>query len=118
MAYEDILYEKVGGVATITINRPDKLNAFRGRTIEEMIDAVQDAGWDREIGVIVITGAGERAFSSGGDQSLENKSTEGYGSRRGTIGIPIEEFQGLIRDVPKPVIAASEIGKSITRPSP
>lgn len=105
MAYDDILYDRRDGVATITINRPDRLNAFRGQTIEEMIDALQDAGWDREIGVVVLTGAGERAFSSGGDQSMENKASGGYGSRRGTIGIPIEEFQGLIRDVPKPVIA-------------
>jgi 2-ketocyclohexanecarboxyl-CoA hydrolase len=105
MAYEDILYDVENGVATITINRPEKLNAFRGQTIEEMIDALQIAGWDKDIGVVVITGAGDRAFSSGGDQSLDNKSTEGYGSRRGTIGIPIEELQGLMRDIPKPVIA-------------
>ena len=105
MTYEDIPYDQADGVATITINRPNRLNAFRGQTIEKMIDAIQDAGWDKSIGVIVITGAGSRAFSSGGDQSVENKETEGYGSRRGTIGIPIEEFQGLIRDVPKPVIA-------------
>lgn len=105
MAYEDILYDVQDGVATITINRPDKLNAFRGKTVEEMIDALQNAGWDKSIGVVVITGAGDRAFSSGGDQSLDNKSTEGYGSSRGTIGIPIEELQGLIRDIPKPVIA-------------
>lgn len=105
MAYEDILYDVENGVATITINRPDKLNAFRGRTVEEMIEAIQDAGWDKAIGVVVITGAGDRAFCSGGDQSIDNKSAEGYGSRRGTIGIPIEELQGLIRDIPKPVIA-------------
>lgn len=105
MNYEDILYETKDGVATITINRPDKLNAFRGQTVEEMIDALQDGGWDKSVGVIVLTGAGERAFSSGGDQSLENKSTKGYGSRRGTAGIPIEELQNLMRDVPKPVIA-------------
>ncbi|MBT3930666.1 MAG: 1,4-dihydroxy-2-naphthoyl-CoA synthase [Rhodospirillaceae bacterium] len=105
MSFDDILYETTDGVATITINRPDKLNAFSGHTIEEMIEALQDAGWDKSIGVIVITGAGDRAFSSGGDQSIENKDTEGYGSRRGTTGIPIEEFQGLIREVPKPVIA-------------
>ncbi len=105
MSYEDILYDTKDGVATITINRPDKLNAFRGQTVEEMIDALQDAGWDKSIGVVVLTGTGNRAFSSGGDQSLENKSTEGYGSRRGTAGIPIEELQNLMRDVPKPVIA-------------
>lgn len=105
MSFEDITLEKSNGVATITINRPDKLNAFRGQTIEEMIEALQDAGWDKSIGVVVLTGAGNRAFSSGGDQSVENKSAAGYGSRRGATGIPIEEFQNLIRDVPKPVIA-------------
>ena len=105
MAYEDILYDVESGVATITINRPDKLNAFRGQTVEEMIEAIQDAGWDKAIGVVVITGTGNRAFCSGGDQSINNKSKEGYGSRRGTIGIPIEELQGIIRDIPKPVIA-------------
>ena len=62
MSFEDILLEKKDGVATITINRPEKLNAFSGHTIEEMIEALQDAGWDKSIGVVVITGAGERAF--------------------------------------------------------
>ena len=105
MSFEDILFEKNDGVATITINRPDRLNAFRGQTVEEIIEALQDAGWDKTVGVVVLTGAGDRAFSSGGDQSVENKSSQGYGSRRGTAGIPIEELQNLIRDIPKPVIA-------------
>ena len=105
MSFEDILFEKNDGVATITINRPDRLNAFRGQTVEEMIEALQDAGWDKAVGVVVLTGAGDRAFSSGGDQSVENQSSQGYGSRRGTAGIPIEELQNLIRDIPKPVIA-------------
>ncbi|MBT7361700.1 MAG: 1,4-dihydroxy-2-naphthoyl-CoA synthase, partial [Rhodospirillaceae bacterium] len=65
MSYDDILYDTRDGVATITINRPDKLNAFSGHTIEEMIEALQDAGWDKSVGVVVITGAGDRAFSSG-----------------------------------------------------
>ncbi len=105
MSFEDILFEKNYGVATITINRPDRLNAFRGQTVEEMIEALQDAGWDKTVGVVVLTGAGDRAFSSGGDQSVENTSSQGYGSRRGTAGIPIEELQNLIRDIPKPIIA-------------
>ena len=74
MSFEDILFEKNDGVATITINRPDRLNAFRGQTVEEMIEALQDAGWDKTVGVVVLTGAGDRAFSYGGDQSVENKS--------------------------------------------
>ena len=67
MRYEDILYEVDGGRATITINRPQKLNAFRGRTILELCDAFERAGDDEAVGVIVFTGAGERAFCVGGD---------------------------------------------------
>ena len=102
MDYQDILYEvRPAGVARITINRPDKYNAFRGQTLEELIDAFQRAGWDRDIGVIVLTGAGEKAFCTGSDQSLGDGGHDG----RGTIGLPVEELQSLIRDVPKPVIA-------------
>ena len=99
--YEDILYEVKNGVATITINRPDKYNAFRGQTCEEMIHAFLKAGWDHSIGVIVLTGAGNRAFCTGGDQS----SHAGHYDGRGVIGLPLEELQSVIRDVPKPVIA-------------
>ena len=101
MDYQDILYKEINGVATITINRPEKLNAFRGQTCEELIHAFNRAGWKKEIGVIVFTGAGDRAFCTGGDQSAHEGSYDG----RGTIGLPIEELQSLIRDVPKPVIA-------------
>ena len=55
LIYEDILFEKRGGIATISINRPDVLNAFRGQTVEELIRAFDDAGWDSDIGVIVLT---------------------------------------------------------------
>ena len=66
--YEDILYETRGdGVARVTINRPDKYNAFRGRTVEELIAAFQRAGWDKAVGVIVLTGMGDRAFCTGAD---------------------------------------------------
>jgi 2-ketocyclohexanecarboxyl-CoA hydrolase len=101
MTYEDILYDVDGGVARVTINRPQVMNAFRGRTCEELIDAIGRAGWDRSIGVVVLAGAGERAFCTGGDQSAHDGSYDG----RGTIGLPIEELQATIRDVPKPVIA-------------
>lgn len=101
MAYEDIIYEAAGGVARITINRPEKYNAFRGRTVEELIAALGLAGWDKSIGVIVLAGAGDKAFCTGGDQSAH----EGQYDGRGTIGLPIEELHALIRDVPKPVIA-------------
>jgi len=105
MEYEDIVYEKADAVATITINRPKVYNAFRAHTVVEMIDAFQDAGWDKEIGVIVLTGAGDKAFSTGGDQSADSKAGGAYGTLRGTVGMPIAELQSLIRDVPKPVIA-------------
>ncbi len=101
MIYEDILYEAREGAAYITINRPKVMNAFRGKTCEELIHAFQKAGWDKSIGVIVLGGAGDRAFCTGGDQSAHAGQYDG----RGTIGLPIEEVQSLIRDVPKPVIA-------------
>ena len=99
--YEDILYETANGIATITINRPQKHNAFRGKTCEELISAFHRAGWDRDIGAIVLTGAGEKAFCTGGDQAAHEGSYDG----RGMIGLPIEDLQRVIRDVPKPVIA-------------
>jgi len=101
MNYEDILYEVRNGAAWITINRPDKMNAFRGKTCDELINALNRAGYDREIGAIVLAGAGERAFCTGGDQSAHDGQYDG----RGTIGLPVEELHAAIRDVPKPVIA-------------
>ena len=99
--YTDILYSVKNGAATIAINRPEKYNAFRGRTCDELIDALHRAGWDKSIGVIVLTGTGDKAFCTGGDQSAHDGGYDG----RGLIGLPIEELQGLIREVPKPVIA-------------
>jgi 2-ketocyclohexanecarboxyl-CoA hydrolase len=99
--YKDILYDVRDGVGRITINRPDKYNAFTAETCEEMIDAFRRAGSDKSVAVIVLAGAGDRAFCTGGDQSAHEGS---YGGR-GTIGLPIDEVQSLIRDVPKPVIA-------------
>ncbi len=101
MSYEDILYESAEGVARLTINRPKVMNAFRARTCEELIDALNRAGWDKSIGVIVLAGSGEKAFCTGGDQSAHDGQYDG----RGIIGLPVEELQSLIRDVPKPVIA-------------
>ena len=99
--YTDIIFEANAGVARITINRPEKYNAFRGKTCDELIDALHRAAWDRSIGVVVLTGAGEKAICTGGDQSAHDGGYDG----RGLIGLPVEELQGLIRDVPKPVIA-------------
>jgi naphthoate synthase len=68
MTYTDILYEKQDGVAWITINRPEVRNAFRTRTVAELTDAFTEARWDPSVGVAVLTGAGDKAFCSGGDQ--------------------------------------------------
>jgi len=68
--FEDILYEKAEGIAKITINRPEVHNAFRPKTVKEMSFALEDARQDTEIGVIILTGAGNKAFCSGGDQKV------------------------------------------------
>jgi len=101
MTYEDIIFEKKDGVARITINRPKVMNAFRGQTVEELIHAFNAAGWDKSLGVIVLAGAGDRAFCTGGDQSAHDGQYDG----RGTVGMPIEQLHSLIREVPLPVIA-------------
>ncbi len=101
MTYEDILYAVKDGVATVTINRPERYNAFRAQTCDELIDAIGTAGWDRSIGVVVLAGAGDKAFCTGGDQTAHAGQYDG----RGTIGLPLEELHSVIRDIPKPVIA-------------
>lgn len=101
MEFQDIRYEATNGVARITIDRPKVMNAFRGQTCEELIAAFNRAGWDPRIGVVVLTGAGDRAFCTGGDQSAHDGSYDG----RGTIGLPVEQLHGVMRDIPKPVIA-------------
>ncbi|MGE0623340.1 MAG: enoyl-CoA hydratase-related protein [Pseudomonadales bacterium] len=104
MEYDDVIYEKSAGTAVIRINRPSVYNAFRPRTVVELLDAFQEAGWDRDVGCIVLTGTGDKAFCTGGDQS-DHEGGYGDGSVRGTIGMPVEELHSIIRDVPKPVIA-------------
>jgi 2-ketocyclohexanecarboxyl-CoA hydrolase len=69
MSYQDILYEIRNGVAWITINRPEKMNAFRGTTCDELIKALYKAGYDKDVGAIVLAGAGDRAFCTGGARS-------------------------------------------------
>jgi 2-ketocyclohexanecarboxyl-CoA hydrolase len=107
MEFQDILYEKRDGIATITINRPKVLNAFRAETVEEMLAAMRDAEEDRAIGVIVLAGAGDRAFCAGGDNLARSAGQEGEGGYggRGLVGLPIEELHNAIRDSRKPVIA-------------
>lgn len=99
--FEDILYEVKDRAAWITINRPKLYNAFRAQTIEEMISAFKLAADDRGVSCVVLTGAGEKAFCTGGDQSAH----EGQYDGRGIVGLPIDELQSIIRDIPKPVIA-------------
>lgn len=106
MPYQDILYDKAQGIATITINRPDLLNAFRSETVDEMVDAFQDAWRDRSIGVVILTGVGDRAFSSGGDQTIRQGGGYQGPQARSDIGMDIEDLHAIIRDIPKPVIAA------------
>jgi 2-ketocyclohexanecarboxyl-CoA hydrolase len=102
MAYEDILYETRDGVAWITINRPAVRNAFRAKTVDELIAAFRAAWADRDVGVVVLTGAGDKAFSSGGDQ--RDRTTGGYAAGAG-IGMDVHGLHGVIRAIPKPVIA-------------
>jgi 2-ketocyclohexanecarboxyl-CoA hydrolase len=101
MDFEDLRIERRGAAEWIVIDRPGRMNAFRGRTCDELIHALQRAAWDREVAAIVLAGAGDKAFCTGGDQSAH----EGQYDGRGTIGLPIEELHAAIRDAPKPVIA-------------
>lgn len=105
MDFSEILYDKRDGVARVTINRPDKYNACTSVTLMELGQALTDAWVDNEVGVVVFTGAGPKAFCTGGDQSIRDK--EGYA---GTVAaLPLEvgwqTVSHLIRSIPKPVIA-------------
>ena len=104
MKYEDIRYELEEPNAIITIDRPERLNAFRGRTVEELIHAFQRAWTDRSVACVILTGAGDRAFCAGGDQK-EYAETGSYGTSGNGL-FEIETLQNVIRDIPKPVIAA------------
>ena len=102
--YQDVLVTREGRTATICINRPQKYNAFRPRTVVELVDAFLKNGWDKDVGSIVLTGAGDKAFCTGGDQS-DHAGQYGDGETRGAVGMPVEELHSVIRDVPKPVVA-------------
>jgi len=101
--FQDILFTQKDGVAEITINRPEVHNCFRPRTVIEILEAFYISGWNKDIGAIVLTGAGGKAFCTGGDKSAEEHYE--VGEIRGPVGLPVEEFHAIIRDVPKPVIA-------------
>jgi len=101
--YEDILYETYNGIAKITINRPEVHNAFRPKTVMELMDAFAYARDDAKVGVIVLTGAGDLAFCSGGDQRVRGNG--GYVGEDQIPRLNVLDLQRLIRVIPKPVIA-------------
>ena len=100
----DVRYEIDRGLAWITIDRPERLNAFRARTVDELIRCFKRAWADSEVGVICLTGAGDRAFCTGGDQK-QRAETGDYGPSETGL-FEVEYMHRLIREVPKPVIAA------------
>lgn len=101
--YNEIKYEYYNGIGKVTINRPEVRNAFTPDTVAEMIDAFSRARDDQRVGVIILTGEGDLAFCSGGDQSIR-----GHGGYIGSDEVPrlnVLDLQRLIRVIPKPVIA-------------
>ncbi len=104
-SYTDINFEKSNeGIAKITINRPEVRNAFRPLTVREMRAALNDAREDTKIGVIILTGEGEKAFCSGGDQRI--RGSAGYeDNETGHLRLNVLDFQREIRTCPKPVVA-------------
>ncbi|MDQ6774485.1 MAG: 1,4-dihydroxy-2-naphthoyl-CoA synthase [Candidatus Dormibacteraeota bacterium] len=101
--YEDIWYDTLNGVAKVTINRPEVRNAFRPKTLFELSRAFDIARDDPEIGVIILTGAGDEAFCSGGDQRV--RGSDGYVDERGVGRLNVLDLQIQIRRTPKPVVA-------------
>lgn len=102
--YQEIFYDKADGIAKITINRPERMNAFTPLTNDEISDALKDARFDSAIGVVILTGAGDRAFCSGGDQKVRGES--GYvdaATRQQRLNVL--DLHRQIRTCPKPVIA-------------
>lgn len=102
--FTDVTYEVENGLAWITINRPDRYNSFRARTVDELVLSFKRAWGSADVGAIVLTGAGDRAFCTGGDQK-QRMETGDYGPSVSGL-FEIESLHRVIRDVPKPVIAA------------
>jgi naphthoate synthase len=101
--FKDILYHKADGIAKVTINRPEVHNAFRPLTVQEMSKAFDDARDDAKIGVVILTGRGNDAFCSGGDQRVRGEA--GYIDESGIERLNVLDFQRQIRTLPKAVIA-------------
>jgi len=102
--YKDITYEVGANAVRITINRPEVFNAFRAQTVEELILAFRRADEEKSVNTVIFTGAGDKAFCTGGDQKV-HLSEDGLYGPRGMVGLPIEELQSAIRDCRKVVIA-------------
>ena len=102
--FTDVTYAADAGLAWITINRPERYNAFRARTVDELVHAFKLAWADDEVGVVALTGAGEKAFCTGGDQK-QRMETGDYGPSETGL-FEVESLHRVIRDIPKPVIAA------------
>ena len=102
--FEDITVKKADGIARIAINRPEVHNAFRPQTLFELTRAFLDAREDPNVGVVVLTGEGGRAFCSGGDQRV--RSDRGYVGEDGVPRLNVLDLQRQIRSLPKPVVAA------------
>jgi naphthoate synthase len=101
--FTDIKYHKAEGIAKITIDRPEVRNAFRPLTVHEMSQALANAREDPQVGVIILTGEGEKAFCSGGDQTIRGDS--GYTDEKGVNRLNVLDFQRQMRTCPKPIIA-------------
>lgn len=101
--YNDIIFEKAEGIGKITINRPEVRNAFRPQTLNELIEAFNICREDAEIGVVILTGAGDKAFCSGGDQRVRGEG--GYVGNDGVARLNALDLQKVIKYLPKPVIA-------------
>jgi 2-ketocyclohexanecarboxyl-CoA hydrolase len=101
---DDVRYEADDGLAWITIDRPERMNAFRAQTVDELIACLKRAWASPDVGVVALTGAGDRAFCTGGDQK-QRAETGDYGPSETGL-FEVEHLHRLIREVPKPVIAA------------
>jgi len=102
--FSDILYLQAEGIAKITINRPEVRNAFRPQTVKELMQAFQMAHLDDTVGAVILTGAGDLAFCSGGDQKVRGDDG-GYHDEGGTPHLNVLDLQMQIRRLPKPVVA-------------
>lgn len=102
--FQDVRYQVDTGLARIVIDRPDRMNSFRARTVDELIAAFKAAWADTSVGVVALTGAGDRAFCTGGDQKQRADSGDYGPSETGLF--EVEQLHRVIRDIPKPVIAA------------